>query len=252
MINDKKKKIVATVECRMTSSRLPGKVLMEACGKPMLELLVERLKQVNALDDIVLATTVNYSDDPIVAMANRIGVSYFRGSEEDVLRRVLDAARSVNGEIIVEITGDCPLIDPEITAQVIDLYLLNECDYASNADPISYPIGMDVQVFSTELLALADREGTSVEDREHVSLFIRRQPKRFRKLHLPAPPALHLPDLGLTLDEESDYRLIRMIYEHFYSINRNFSCSDIVLYLRENPELKKTNENVFRIEPAFQ
>lgn len=252
MVSNKGKKIAAIVECRMTSSRLPGKVLMEACGKPMLELLVERLKRVNALDDIVLATTVNHADDPIVAMAKRIGVSYFRGSEKDVLRRVLDATRSVNGEIIVEITGDCPLIDPEITAQVIDLYLLNDCDYASNVDPISYPVGMDVQVFGAELLALSDREGTSREDREHVSLFIRRQPERFRKLHLPAPPTLHLPDLGLTLDEESDYFLIRMIYEHFYSMNRNFSCYDIVSYLRENPNLKKINENVLRIEPALQ
>lgn len=242
----KKRKIVGTVECRMTSSRLPGKVLMEVCGKPMLELLVERLSRVDQIDEIVLATTVNGTDDPIVELAKRIGVKVFRGSENDVLSRVLGAAGSVDADIIVEITGDCPLLDPAITSQVIDMYLLNRCDYASNLDPVSYPIGMDTQVFSIELLALADREGKSQEDREHVSWFIRRQPERFCKLHLPAPPELHWPTLGLTLDEKFDYDLIRQIFEHFYPVKSKFNCDDILRYLRENPSLLKINEDVKR------
>lgn len=249
MRNDKKNlKIVATIECRMTSSRLQGKVLMEACGKPLLELLVERLSRVKRIDAMVLATTTNKEDNPIVELAERLGVFSFRGSEYDVLNRVLGAARSVEGDIVVEITGDCPLLDPEITSQIIDFYLLNECDYASNLDPVSYPIGMDTQVFSTALLALADREGKSREDREHVSWFIRRQPERFRKLHLPAPPELHWPDLGLTLDEDPDYVLIRKLYEHFYPRNLYFSCSDIIRYLRSNPELLQINAAIKRKE----
>lgn len=249
MRNDKKNiKIVATIECRMTSSRLPGKVLMEACGKPLLELLVERLSRVKRIDAMVLATTTNKEDNPIVELAERLGVFSFRGPEHDVLNRVLGAARSVEGDIVVEITGDCPLLDPEITSQVIDFYLLNECDYASNLDPVSYPIGMDTQVFSTALLALADREGKSQEDREHVSWFIRRQPERFRKLHLPAPPELHWPNLGLTLDEYPDYVLIKKLYEHFYLRNPYFSCSDIIRYLRSNPELLQINAGIKRKE----
>jgi len=244
-------KIVATVECRMTSSRLPGKVLLEASGKPMLEILVERLRRVKHLDAIVLATTTNATDDPIETLATKLGIYCFRGSEEDVLKRVLDATRSVSGDIIVEITGDCPLLDPEICSQVIDLYLLNDCDYASNIDPVSFPIGMDTQVFSVQLLEVADREGTALEDREHVSWFIRKQPARFRKLHLPAPPELHWPELEVTLDEAPDYELIKHIYEHFHETNRIFFCYDIVRYLRENPALIKINQAVVREEPAI-
>jgi spore coat polysaccharide biosynthesis protein SpsF len=245
---DKKLKIVATVECRKTSSRLHGKILMEAGGKPMLQILAERLLKVPQLDEVVLATTVNQTDDPVEKLADSLGVKCFRGSEDDVLKRVLDAAKSVDADLIVEITGDCPFIDPEIVSQVIDLYLLNDCDYASNLDPVCYPIGFDAQVFKTELLALADREGVSDEDREHVSWFIRRQPERFRKLHLPAPPELHWPELGITLDEKADYELLKKLYEELSQRNENFSCYDIIRYLRANPELLEINQGVQRVE----
>lgn len=241
-------RIVATVECRMTSSRLPGKVLMPACGKPFLEILVERLSRVRRLDAIVLATTANAADDPVAALGRRLGVGVFRGSEHDVLSRVLGAAGEAAADLVVEITADCPLLDPEITAQVIDLYLLNDCDYASNVDPVSFPVGMDAQVFSRELLALADREGTSPEDREHVSWFIRRQPERFRKLHLPAPPALRRPELGLTLDEADDYRLLAAVAEALYPANPAFSCADILALLDARPELAAINRHVARKE----
>ena len=248
MNNHREEKIVATVECRMTSSRLPGKVLMKADGKPMLRILVERLSKVEQLDAIVLATTTNKTDDPIAELAKSLGVRCHRGSEDDVLRRVLDAARSADADVIVEITGDCPLLDPQITSQVIDLYRLNDCDYASNLDPVSFPIGMDAQVFSTRLLSIADEEGNTQEDREHVSLFIRKQPERFRKLHLPAPPELHWPDLGLTLDEKEDYELLKTIHESLVSDNPDYSCLDILRFLRKNPDLLKINSEVKRIE----
>jgi len=240
------KKIVATVECRMTSSRLPGKVLMEAGGKSMLQILVERLKKVVQIDEIVLATTVNNTDDPINELADALNISCFRGSEDDVLSRVLGAARAFGGDIIVEITGDCPLLDPEITSQVIDMYLKNDCDYASNLDPESYPIGFDTQVFSTELLAIAEKEGQTPEDREHVSWFVRKRPERFKKIHLPAPPELHWPELGVTLDEKNDYELIKNIYENLAPINPYFSCLDVVRYLRQNNELVAINDQVKR------
>lgn len=238
------KKIIATIEARMTSSRLPGKVLMPAAGMPMLEILIRRLKTVPHLQEIVVATTDNADDGPVVGLAQKLDVGSFRGSENDVLARVLGAARQYNADVIVEITGDCPLIDPTIVGQVIDLYLGTRCDYASNVGPVTYPIGMDAQVFSTELLAQADREGKTQEDREHVSWYIRHHPK-FKRVNLSAPRNLYWPELGLTLDERSDYELLKNIVEYF-SPELYFSCGDILDYLRTNPDLLKINQGVAR------
>ena len=247
-MNNQKGKIVATIESRMTSSRLPGKVLLEACGKPMLELLIERLQQVKYLEEIVVATTTNRADDPLEQLAKRMQVRCYRGSEKDVLKRVLEAGNSVKADIIVEITGDCPLLDSEISSQIIEMFLVNHCDYASNVDPVSFPIGMDTQVFPLKLLELADAESSLSDDREHVSWFIRRQPGRFRKINLPAPPELKWPTLGLTLDEEKDYRLIKNIFEHFYPKSHFFTCYDILHYLRKHPRFLDINKDVKRNE----
>lgn len=245
-----KKRIIATIECRMTSSRLPGKVMLSSCGRPMLAHLIERLQRVAQLDGIVLATTVNATDDCIVALAKELGVSCFRGSEEDVLQRVLLAAQQEEADLIVEITGDCPLLDPEVTSQTIDLYLNNPgCDYVANDLVLSYPLGMDVQVFSTELLALADREGLTAPDREHVSWYIVRHPERFRLLTLPAPPSLRWPDLRLTLDEEEDFRLIDAVLRELYPQKPDFSLVDIVELLRRNPALVAINAHVAQKNP---
>jgi spore coat polysaccharide biosynthesis protein SpsF len=244
------KRVVATVECRMTSSRLPGKVMMESCGKPLLAHLVDRLRRVKRLDAIVLATTEKDNDDCIEQLARRLKVGCFRGSEEDVLQRVHLAAGSVQGEIIVEITGDCPLIDPDIVAQTLDLYLYNACDYAANDLFPSYPLGMDVQVFSTELLSLGDREGRTPEDREPVSWFFVRNPARFRLLMLPAPPRLYWPDLRLTLDEKEDYQLIDAVLCALYPMNPEFTCGDIIEYLSAHRELLELNRMVRQRMPG--
>lgn len=243
------KKIVSTIEARMTSTRLPGKVLMEAAGMPMLEMMIRRLKKVTCIDEIVIATTTNREDDKIVDLAKRLDVGHFRGSENDVLSRVLGAARKYNADIIVEMTGDCPLIDPGIVSQVVDLYMKDKCDFASNIDPATFPNGMDTQVFSTDLLALADVEGHTEEDREHVSWFMRRQPERFKILNITAPPSLRWPELGLTLDEYGDYLLLKDIAEHFQP-ELYFTCGQVLRYLRENPKLLNMNKDVKRKEIA--
>jgi len=241
------KKIIAIVEARMTSGRLPGKVLMEAHGMPMLEILAKRLQKVKKIKEIVVATTKNDTDNVIIDLAKRLRIGYFRGSEEDVLSRVLGAAKKYRTDIIVEITGDCPLIDPEIVSQVLDLYLLNNCDYVCNIEPVTFPIGMDVQIFSTKILELADKKGKTLQDREHVSWYIRRNLRHFSYINLPAPPSLHLPELGLTLDERQDFFLIKNIVEFFYP-DIYFSCNDILKYLRKNPKLFGLNKNVIRKE----
>ena len=242
-------KIVATIECRMSSTRLPGKVMLESCGKPMLQHIVERLSRVEKINEIVFATTTNVDDDCIEALAKRLEVSCFRGSENDVLKRVLLSVKKFTGDVIVEITGDCPLIDPDITAQTIELYLKNLCDYASNDLVPAFPLGMDVEVFSTEMLELADREGLTPDDREHVSWYFIRNPERFRLLTLPAPSSLFWPDLRLTLDEEADFKLIDTVFKALYFKNQNFTLSDILDFLSNNREVLELNAHVTQRSP---
>lgn len=240
-------KIVATVEARMTSSRLPGKVLMLAGGKPMLEHLVTRLGLVQSVNEIVIATTENATDDVLADLANRMSIECYRGSEDDVMSRVLGAGESANADVIVEITGDCPILDPDIVEQTIRMFMSNECDYASNVHVPSYPIGMDAQVFRTETLGRSYSMTDDPLDREHVTRHMRQHPEIFRHVHLVAPPNLHWPDLSLALDEQSDYELITAIIEHFAPKNRVFRCDDIVKLLRKKkPQLLEINKDVVR------
>ena len=163
----------------MTSSRLPGKVLMPVLGKPILYYLVERLKSITRVDGIILATTNNSEDNPLEDFARSNGIQHYRGSEDDVMLRVIEAVRSVNGNTIVEITGDCPILDTKIASQVISLYEDNNIKYASNAHVRSYPHGMDAQVFSLDSHIEAERMTGSILHREHVSLHIRENPTVF-------------------------------------------------------------------------
>jgi spore coat polysaccharide biosynthesis protein SpsF len=239
-------KIVATIEARMSSSRLPGKVLLPAAGMPMLEHLVRRLRAVPSIDAIVLATTANAADALLVELADRLGIVAFHGDEDDVMQRVIDAAASVNADVVVEITGDCPIIDPEIVEQTIRMFKAHQADYVSNALVRSYPDGMDTQVFRLETLKRSAAMTNDRLDREHVTLHIRNHPELFVHVHLVAPPEIHWPELGLTLDERSDYELLKRIIEHFEDENPLFSCLDVVRFLRRFPEFVEINKDVVR------
>ena len=239
-------KIVATIEARMNSSRLPGKVLLKAKDKSMLEILVERLKQVKLIDDIVVATTINSKDNEIVDLCKNIGLSFFRGSEEDVMGRVIGAAKSAKADLIVEITADCPIIDPNIIEQIINIYNANSVDYVGNAKIRSYPDGMDTQVFSLKTLESSYQMTTDKVDREHVTLHIRNNPNFFSQINVMASPDIFYPDLGLTLDEWDDYLLIKNIIENFYDNNKFFKCSDIIKFLNNNQYLYFLNKHVKR------
>jgi len=239
-------KVVVTIEARMTSSRLPGKVMLPANGKPMLEHLVSRLKQVKSIQEIVLATTINQTDDCLVEFAQQQGIAWFRGSEEDVLLRVIGAAESVDADIVVEITGDCPIIDPLIVGQTIQMYLYNDCDYVSNGHVRSYPDGMDSQVFSLEVLKRSAAMTTDPLDHEHVTLYILNHPELFSHIYLIASPDLYWPELGLTLDEPKDYELLKKIIEHFGDANPYFSCREAIELLKSKPEWAAINKDVRR------
>jgi len=239
-------KIVATISARMTSNRLPGKVMLPVLDRPILHYLVERLKSVPSIDDIVIATTVNKTDDTLIDFATSEGISYFRGSENDVLLRVVEASDSVDADIVVEITGDCPIIDPQLVEQAIVMYKANNVDYVNNAAIRSYPDGMDAQVFPLDILKKSLSMTDNLLDHEHVGLYILNNPQLFTRINLVAPPELDWPELGLTLDEKDDYNLLKLIIEHFYQKNPLFGCLDVVRFLKNRPDLVVINDHVHR------
>jgi spore coat polysaccharide biosynthesis protein SpsF len=239
-------KIVATIEARMTSSRLPGKVMLPALGRPMLAHLTSRLKTVPSIHEIVLATTINVTDDVLVDFAKEDGIKVFRGSEEDVMSRVIGAAESVNADVVVEITGDCPIIDPDLVEQTIRMFMRNNVVYAANSFISSYPDGMDTQVMTLEALKKSFSMTEDPLDREHVSRHIINNPKIFSHAYLIAPPSLHWPGLGLTLDEPKDYELIRTLIEALGNDNALFGCGEVIRFLNANPQLLKINDMVKR------
>jgi spore coat polysaccharide biosynthesis protein SpsF len=236
-------KTVCTIEARMTSSRLPGKVLLEAAGKPLLEHMIERLQRVRGIDEIVIATTAETSSEPIAELADRLGTDCFRGSEEDVLARVLGAAQAHDADLIVEATGDCPLVDPVVTETIIERFLEGGVDYGSNTLERTYPRGMDIQVFPTAVLAEVATLTDDPADREHVSLYIYEHPERFR-LRSVTSDCPETADLRLTVDTAEDYELIRTIFETLYPRDPAFGLEAILTLLEERPELAALNRHV--------
>jgi spore coat polysaccharide biosynthesis protein SpsF len=239
-------KVVATIEARMTSTRLPGKVLLPALGQPMLHHLVKRLRAVPSIDEIVLATTTNATDNPLADFAEGEGLAAFRGSEDDVMARVIGAAEHGGADVVVEITGDCPIIDPDLVEQAIRMFFQHDADYVSNALVRSYPDGMDTQVFRLETLKRSAQMTSDPLDREHVSRHICRHPELFSRIHLVAPPSLHWPELGLTLDEDADYRLLKRIIEALGPVEPLFGCHDAIQLLKANPDWVEINRAVVR------
>lgn len=227
----------------MRSSRLPEKVLKPILGRPMLMFMIERLQRVQLLDEIVIATSEDSSCDPIEELAKQLDVSCFRGSEEDVLDRVLQAARKWQADVIVETTGDCPLIDPGVLDEVIGIYLANQFDYVSTLQG-SYPLGLDTQVFSTMVLAEAAKLTQDPVDREHVSLCIYRHPERFSVHWVASDLPEKYRDLRLVVDTPEDFALITAIYEDLYPMNPIFSLRDVLALLDRRPELIDINRHI--------
>jgi len=228
----------------MTSSRLPGKVMLKANGKPMLEHLIRRLKRVTSIDEVILATTVNGTDDCLVDLSKELGIACFRGSEDDVMQRVIGAAESVAADVIVQITADCPIIDPLIVEQCVQTYLHNRVDYLSNGDVPGYPIGMASPIFTLQTLKKSARMTNEPADREHVSLHIRNHPELFRPFYLLPQSDINWGALRLCLDEKKDYDLLKEIIEYFGDRNPFFTCGEVVNLLRENPEWCRINASV--------
>ncbi len=237
-------KTVIIVQARMTSTRLPGKVLKQVLGKPLLEYQIERLQRVKLADEIVIATTINETDEPIVELCNCLDVAYFRGSEEDVLGRYYQVATEHKVDIVVRVTSDCPLIDPKVIDEVINCYLKNQSnyDYVSNSLERTYPRGMDTEVFSFSTLQQAFWEATSQPDREHVTPFIHRQPSRYSLGHV-----IYSEDCShyrWTVDTPEDFELIQKIIEAIYPRKPNFTLEDCLSLLKKYPEWYIINSHV--------
>ena len=240
-------KIGAIIEARMSSTRLPGKVLFSVKNKTMLELIINRIKLVRKIDKKIIATTTNLNDDKLVKWCKSKKINFYRGSEHNVLNRVYLAAKKYKLDVIVLITGDCPLVDHNIISQVLLTYLNNKADYVSNAHIRTYPDGMDVQVFNFKSLKKSHSLAKSNLEKEHVTLNMRRNPKIFKPIYIMAPENLHLPYLGLTLDETKDFILIKKIIYHFHTKkNYKFTCEDIINFLKKNPKLMQINSSVKR------
>jgi spore coat polysaccharide biosynthesis protein SpsF len=224
----------------MGSTRLPGKVLKEAAGKPLLAHLLERLARARVLDRIVVATSTDGRDDAIAALCGRVGVGVFRGSETDVLDRYFRAAEEFGLDVIVRVTADCPLIDPEIVDEMVQFFLRNRgrFDLVTNRHPLTYPDGLDFDVLSREALAHAWRTATAPHHREHTVPFFWETGMR---VHNFVDPENRFRRHRWTLDYPEDYELIRRIIEALHRDGERFGTCEILAFLEKNPELSSLN-----------
>lgn len=219
----------------MTSSRLPGKVLMPVAGVPMLVQQLRRLQRCRSLDEIVVATTANHTDDPVVALAEAEGVRWYRGDEHDVLSRYLGAARESRADVVVRSTADCPLIDPEVVDRVIERLVERApvVDYVSNVVRRSYPQGLDVEAMFTDVLERTGRMARSSPAREHVTYFIlRERPELFVTENVAAES--DDSDLRWTVDTSEDLALVRRLYQVLDAEGGAMSLDAMVRYCREH------------------
>jgi spore coat polysaccharide biosynthesis protein SpsF len=236
-------RVVASIEARMGSSRLPGKMLKDVFGKPALSRLLDRLRQCKLLDDIVVATTTAPADDALEQWAKREKVSFFRGSEEDVLQRVVRAQEMMNTDIVVEITGDCILVDPAIIDMGVETYFANDCDIVSTDGSLpNWPLGQCVQVFSLAALQWVEKMVTDVAVREHVSLYFYEHPERYRLVQMIAPRRWQGPEIRTQLDYPEDIVFINAVYGRLETIHGScFGIEPLMNLLREEPSLLSIN-----------
>ena len=247
-------KIAATIQARMGSSRLPNKVLLPILGKPMLALQVERIRRSLLLDEVIIATTTNPKDDAIEGLAHRLGVACFRGSEERVLDRIVETLRHFEVDLQVEFYGDCPLPDPATIDSIIGIYLKHQSRYdcVCTGMKTTFPAGLDVNVYPASILYDVHNVVTRPEEREMVSMNIKRRKDRYRILNVEAPPWHRHPDLYLEVDTAEDFKVVSAIYEALYPSNPYFSLLHVIEFLKANPMLAEANRGVERRWKAFR
>lgn len=246
---NKENKVIAILQARMSSSRLPGKVLKLIVNKPMLVLQIERIKMAKNLDQFVVATSDDPSDDAIEQLCQQLKVECFRGSLPDVLDRFYQATKIYQGQHIVRLTGDCPLSDASIIDQAIVQHLASKADYTTNSilpdDPsnkITYPDGLDVEVITMNCLTQLWKNTRASKYREHVTSYIRSHTDKYNISYLHHPT--NLSKYRWTVDEAEDFVLVEKIFQALYVNKPNFSYIDVVSFIETHPELTKINNHL--------
>ncbi len=235
-------KVLAIVQARLGSTRLPGKVLKKINGKPLIEILLHRLSKSKKLDKIILATSKKEENDILVSFVEKLGFNTYRGSEKDVLSRYYNAAKLYNPTLVVRVTGDCPIIDPSLVDDVVRFFEKNNLEYASNANPPTYPDGLDVEIFTYKALKEANKFANTMHEREHVTPYIKSN-ENYKIANF--SNKIDYSNERWTVDEPEDLILINNIFNHFKP-NLDFSWKDVLKLRISNEEIFKINMEIKR------
>lgn len=238
-------KIVCIVQARMGSERLPGKVMKDLLGKPMIEYTLRRLNQSRYIDELVLATSDKKEDNPLAEYVSKIGFKTFRGDEANVLKRYICANEIYKGDIVIRVTGDCPLIDSTILDNTVTYFMSNKYDYVRLDVPNSFIRGFDVEVFSAEALKrvyeIVKNEPEGSPYKEHVTFYMYKHPQEF-KIGIVEGSELYKKDYRLCVDTKEDFEIVETVYKHFGDMY--ISAKEIVSYLDENPQTANINAEI--------
>ncbi len=235
-------KVLAIIQARMGSTRLPSKVFLDLAGRPVLAHVIERLRRSRLTSEFIVATTINREDLPIVGLCAEMGVRVYCGHADDPLERYYQAARLYGGEHIIRIKGDCPAIDPEIVDQAIRLHLQREADYTTNTLERTYPVGEDVEILTRQTLEQVWRNAGLRSEREHITIYIPKHPEAFKICHLKQSEDLSAK--RWTIDYPEDYELMKQIFNTLYPRDPAFGMRAILDFLLEKPGLEQVNAHV--------
>ena len=238
--------ILAVLQARMSSTRLPGKVVKPILGRPMLIRQIERIQRAKCIDQFIVATSNHPDDSEIEELCNAEKINCFRGAMDDVLDRIYKAALCVHPKYVIRLTGDCPLVEPDIIDKLVQYFLEKEFDYASNTINPTWPDGLDVEIMGYECLEKSWKEAKLLSEREHVTPYIYNHPEKFNIGSFENEK--DLSHMRWTVDEPADFELINKIYENLYIDNSNFTITNILELLENNPELLNINNEIKRNE----
>jgi spore coat polysaccharide biosynthesis protein SpsF len=231
---------IITIEARMSSTRLPRKMMLDICGKPVLQHVIERARRSKKADEVIVATTTNPVDQDIVGLCKEINSSFFCGSEHDVTQRLIDCAREFKAERVVQLWGDCLLQDSSNIDRAIDLFEHNTTDFLSNRLKKTFPAGLEVHVFRPSILQKVSEMTTDCEDREHGTSYIYNHPELFSLMNYSALFKA-CPNKRWLLDYKEDFEFLHLVYERLYRHKQNFEIEDVLRLVEDEPDLEKIN-----------
>jgi len=242
--------IVAVIQARLGSTRLPKKVLLPLEDRTVLEWVITRVKASSFVNDIVVATTLNKEDLEIVKLCSNIGIRVYCGSEDNVLDRYYQVAKLLKADHVVRITADCPLIDPRVIDEIVDLHLKTCADFTCNTIEVTYPDGEDTEIFKFEALCESWKNATQQVELEHVTPYVKNRPNIFNLVNLKYKQ--DLSKKRWTLDNKEDYRFMCLVFKNVYKGNPLFSMGEVLDFLDKNPDIEKINRHIVRNEAYLE